>query len=65
MIDHFHAAVLLDPQLAHDDVVHAAGGVCPGVGFVVPAETLQLRAKATLRQRCGLAAGAATWAAPE
>lgn len=38
VIDHFHAAVLLDPELAHDDVVHAAGGVGPGVGFVMSAE---------------------------
>ena len=36
MVDHLHVPVLLDPQLAHDDVVDAAGGVCPGVGLVVP-----------------------------
>lgn len=38
VIDHFHAAVLLDPQLTHDDVVDAAGGVGPGVGFIMSAE---------------------------
>lgn len=53
VIDHLHAAVLLDPQLTHDDVVHAAGGVGPGVGFVVPAEMLQLRAGRRWRC-CGL-----------
>lgn len=38
MVEDFHVAVLLNPQLAHDDVVHAARGVGPGVGFVVPME---------------------------
>ena len=38
VIDHFHLAVLLDPKLAHDDVVDAAGGVCPGVRLVVPTQ---------------------------
>lgn len=37
MVDHFHVAVLLDPQLAHNDVVNAACGVGPCVGFVVAA----------------------------
>ena len=36
VIDHFHLAVLLDPKLAHDDVVDTAGGVGPGVRLVVP-----------------------------
>lgn len=38
VVDDFHVAVLLNPQLAHDDIVHAACGVCPGVGFVVSTE---------------------------
>lgn len=38
VIDDLHAAVLLDPKLADDDVMDAAGGVCPGVGFIVPLE---------------------------
>lgn len=39
VIDDFHAAVLLNPKLTDDDVVDTAGGVCPGVGFVISAET--------------------------
>lgn len=38
VVDDFHVAVLLNPKLAHDDIVHAACGVCPGVGLVVPME---------------------------
>lgn len=38
MIDHFHVAVLLDPKLADDNIVYAAGRVSPGVGFIIPAE---------------------------
>ena len=36
VVDHLHVSILLDPQLAYDDVVDAAGGVSPGVGLVVP-----------------------------
>ena len=35
MIYDFHIAILLDPQLANDDVVDAACGVGPGIGFFV------------------------------
>ena len=38
VVDHFHIAILLDPQLAHDDVVDTTGGVCPGVCFITSAE---------------------------
>lgn len=38
VVDDFHVAVLLNPKLTHDDIVHAACGVCPGVGFVVSME---------------------------
>ena len=38
VIDHFHLAVLLDPKLAHDDVVDTAGWVCPGVRLVMPTQ---------------------------
>lgn len=69
VIDHFHAAVLLNPKLTDNDVVHTAGGVCPGVGFVVPVEEFQLRGRGDTKP--GLQPGlqpadcAATWAAPE
>jgi hypothetical protein len=36
VVNHLHVPILLDPQLAYDDVVNAAGGVSPGVGLVVP-----------------------------
>lgn len=39
VVDDFHVAVLLNPKLADDDIVHAACGVSPGVGFVVSMET--------------------------
>lgn len=35
MVQDLHHSVLLYPQLPDDDVVHAAGGVGPGVGLVV------------------------------
>lgn len=38
VIDHFHVAVLLNPKLSNNDVVDTAGGVCPGVGFIISAE---------------------------
>lgn len=37
MIHYFNGAVLLDPELTQDDVVHAAEGVCPGVCLPVSA----------------------------
>lgn len=33
---HLHGTVLLDPQLAHDHVVHAAVHVAPRVRFTPP-----------------------------
>lgn len=39
VIDHFHAAVLLNPKLTNNDIVDTTGGVCPGVGFIISAET--------------------------
>lgn len=38
VVNHLHVAVLLDPELAHNDVVNAACGICPCVGFVVAAD---------------------------
>lgn len=38
VIDHFHVAVLLDPKLANNYVVDTAGGVCPGVRFIMPTQ---------------------------
>lgn len=38
VVDYFHTAVLLDPELAHDDVVNAACRICPRVGFVMAAD---------------------------
>lgn len=38
MVDDLHVAILLNPQLTHDDVVHTACGVCPGVGLIVSME---------------------------
>lgn len=37
MVENLHCPVLLDPQLADDDIVHTACGVGPRVGFLVPA----------------------------
>lgn len=39
VIDHFHIAVLLNPKLTNNDVVDTTGGVCPGVRFIISAET--------------------------
>lgn len=36
MVGDLHGAVLLDPELPHDDVVHTAGRVCPRIRLVVP-----------------------------
>lgn len=36
VVDHLHVSILLDPQLAHDDVVNTTCRVCPCVGFIVP-----------------------------
>lgn len=36
VVDHLHIPILLNPQLAYDDVVNTTGGVCPCVGFTVP-----------------------------
>lgn len=38
MVDDLHAAILLNPKLTDDDVVHTACGVCPGVGLIVSVE---------------------------
>lgn len=38
VVDHFHVPVLLDPQVAHDNVVNATCRICPCVDFIVPAE---------------------------
>lgn len=45
VIDHFHAAVLLNPKLTNNDVVDTTGGVCPGVCFVISAETWKQKGK--------------------
>lgn len=45
MIDHFHIAVLLNPKLTNDDIVDTAGGVRPGVGFIISAETQKQKVK--------------------
>lgn len=36
MVDDLDRAVLLDPQLSHDDVVDATEGVTPRVHLTVP-----------------------------
>lgn len=36
VIDYFHCSVLLYPQLAQDDIMHAAVRITPCVHFVVP-----------------------------
>lgn len=45
VIEHFHAAILLNPKLTDDNVVDATGGVCPGVRFVISTETKKHSAK--------------------
>lgn len=62
VVDDLHVAVLLNPKLTHDDVVHTACGVRPGVGLIVPTETNaggQWGRKRRLRLKTEL-----TWAAP-
>lgn len=39
VIEHFHAAVLLNPKLTNDDIVHTTGGVGPGVGLIISVKT--------------------------
>lgn len=36
VVNHLHITILLNPQLAHNDIVDAARGVGPRVGLVVP-----------------------------
>lgn len=38
MVDHLHVPILLDPQLAHYNVVNATCRVCPCVDFIVPGD---------------------------
>lgn len=38
MVDYFHVAILLNPKLTDNDIVHTTCGVCPGVGLTVPME---------------------------
>lgn len=38
MVDDFHVAILLNPKLTDDDIVHTTRGVCPGVGLTVSME---------------------------
>lgn len=38
MVDDFHVAILLNPKLSDDDIVHATCGVCPGVRLIVSME---------------------------
>lgn len=45
MVEHFNVAILLNPELTNNDVVDTAGGVCPGVGFVISAETREATSK--------------------
>lgn len=45
LIDHFHVSVLLNPKLADNDVVDAAGGVCPGVCFIISAQVKNQQVK--------------------
>lgn len=63
MVDDLHVAVLLNPKLTHDDIVHAACGVCPGVGFVVSAEP-NARSQSGVKAGTAQAEEALTWAAP-
>lgn len=38
MVDDLHVAILLNPKLTDDDIVHTTCGVCPGVGLIVSME---------------------------
>lgn len=40
VVDNLHIAVLFDPQLSHDDVVHTTRGVHPCVCLIMPATSL-------------------------
>lgn len=35
MVDYLHITILLDPQLAHNDVVHTARWISPCVGLII------------------------------
>lgn len=38
VIDHFNIAILLNPKLTNDDVMHTTGGVCPSISLIISAE---------------------------
>lgn len=67
VIEHFHAAVLLNPKLTNDDIVHTTGGVCPGVGLIISAKTKMDDAhlkRIPIRRALQLQDRSPTWAAP-
>lgn len=68
VIDHFHAAVLLNPKLTNNDIVDTTGGVCPGVGFIISTETKKKKIKTKVNLKGTKADSqsslALTWAAP-
>jgi hypothetical protein len=41
VVQDLHSPILLDPQLPKDDIVHTAGGIGPGVGFIVSVKTTE------------------------
>ena len=43
VIYHFHTAILLNPKLTDNDVMDTAGGVCPGVAFIISAKKVKMK----------------------
>lgn len=48
MVGDLHVAVLLDPELPHDDVVDTAGRVCPRIRLIVSKKQTQKRKQEAL-----------------
>lgn len=63
MVDDFHVAILLNPKLTDDYIVHTTCGVCPGVGLIVSMEKT-LRVSRELNSSYKAGRRLFTWAAP-
>lgn len=64
VVDDLHVAILLNPKLTDDDVMHTACGVCPGVGLVVSMETNAWGEWGVRQQVHSRLKTELTWAAP-
>lgn len=74
VVDHLYISILLNPQLAHNNVVNTTCRVCPCVGFIVPEGrgwggelwwmNFQMHVKALQSPHTENKLGVLTWAAP-